>query len=325
MKHIKTFESYNNVNEEFIGSLLAAAKGVFKNFLNALAAPFKNFKEDFKRGMKREELKIKIKNMLDNILKASTDNINKAEDETAIIQIKDAFSKELDEQIIGLDNEVKTIKESLILESLGRDTLIGGRVLLNVVKTKIDEIKDEYDKKFAAAKDLDAKKQAANEWIKKVVEDSKKKMLDDKYIDGLIEKYKADNNIKTDTYKVGDNVIYLRKGRTKAEWDALSADQKKDPNKTNIANIKQISKINGDNYIFVGKDGKEITKKAAEIIGKTSDMDTALNNGLKDKLGAIKDDADKMEKVDKFVDFVSKEENKDKLPEIEKIIGGTEE
>ncbi len=323
MKHIKTFESHS-VNEEFIGGLLAAAKGVFKNFLNALAAPFKNLKDDFKKGLKREELKLKIKDMLDNILKASTDNINKAEDETAIIQIKDAFGKELDERIIELDKEVKIIKESLIVESLVKDTMIGGRVLLNVVKSKIAEIKDEYDKKFAAAKDLASKKQSAVEWIKKIVEDSKKKMLDDKYIDGLIEKYKTDNNIKTDTYKVGDAVIYLRKGRTKQEWEALSSDQKKDPNKTNIANVKKISKVDGDNYIFVGKDGKEIVKKASEIIGKTSSMDTPLNNELKDKLGLIKNDADKMDKVDKFVDFISKEENKDKLPEIEKIIGSEE-
>jgi hypothetical protein len=149
-------------------------------------------------------------------------------------------------------------------------------------------------------------------------------MLDDKYINGLIDKYKTDNGIKTDTYKVGDNVIYLRKGRTKAEWDGLSADQKKDPNNTNVANVKVISKINGDNYIFIGKDGKEIIKKANEIIGMVNSMETQLNNGLKDKLGLIKDDADKMSNVDKFVDFISKEENKDKLPEIDKIIG-TEE
>ena len=317
MKYIKT-------NEEFIGSLLAAAKGVFKNFLTALTAPFKNLKDDFKKGMKREELKIKIKDMLDNILKASLDNINKAEDETAIIQIKDAFSKELDERIIELDKEVKIIKESLILEGLGKETIIGGRVLLNVVKSKIAEIKDEYDKKFASAKDLASKKQSAIDWIKKVIDDSKKRILDDKYINGLIDKYKSDNDIKSNTYKVGDSVIYLRKGRLLSEWDSLPDNVKKEPTKTDIVNIKNISKINGDSYIFIGSDGKEIIKKFSEIIGKASDMDTPINNDIKDKLGLIKDDADKMSKVDKFVDFISKEENKTKFPEIEKIIGKEE-
>lgn len=318
MKYIKT-------NEEFIGSLLAAAKGVFKNFLNALAEPFKNLKDDFKKGMKIEELKIKIKNMLDNILKASIDNINKAEDETAIIQIKDAFSKELDERIIELDKEVKIIKESLILEGLGKETIIRGRVLLDVVKTKLGEIKDEYDKKFAAAKDLSAKKQTSIEWIKKVIDDSKKKMLDDKYITNLIDKYKIDNDIKIDTYKVGDTVIYLRKGRLKSEWDSLPDNVKGEPSKVDIVNVKKISKINGDSFIFIGKDGKDIIKKSNEIISKVNDLDTPLNNDLKDKLGIIRNDADKMSKIDRFVDFISKEENKSKIPEIEKIIGTSEE
>lgn len=323
MKYIKTYEDH--INEEFVGSLLAAAKGVFKNFLNSLAAPFKNLKEEFKKGLKREELRRKIGDMLDSILKSSIDNINKAEDESAIIQMKEAFQKELDEKIIELDKEVTLVKESsLILEGIVQDSIIGGTVLLNVVKSKMDEIKDEYDKKFAAAKDLSEKKKSAIEWVKKIVDDSKKKMLDDKYINGLIDKYKVEKNIKGDTYKVGDTVIYLRQGKTKQDWEGLSEELKKDPNKTNIANVKKISKIEGDKYYFIGKDGKEIVKTSAEIIGKAGKVDTPLNNELKDKLGKIKGDEDKMTKIDKFVDFVSDDTNKDKLGEIDKIIGNDE-
>lgn len=156
MKYLKKYEDH--INEEFIGSLLAAAKGVFKNFLTALSAPFKELKEDFKKGLKRDELKNKINLMLDKILKASLDNIDKAEDEQAITNIKEAFQKELDEKIIELDKEVSIVKESLIVEGVVQDSLIGGRVLLNVVKSKIEEIKAEYDKKYADAKDINEKK-----------------------------------------------------------------------------------------------------------------------------------------------------------------------
>ena len=323
MKYIKGFEDH--VNEEFIGNLLAAAKGVFKNFLSQLTAPFKNLKDEFKKGLKREELRRKITDMLDTILKSSVDNINKAEDESAIIQMKDAFQKELDEKIIELDKEVELVKESLIVEGVVKDSIIGGRVLLNVVKTKIDEIKDEYDKKFAAAKDLSEKKKSAIEWIKKVVDESKKKMLDDKYINGLIDKYKTEKNIKTDTYKVGDTVIYLRQGKSKLDWEALPEETKKDPHKTDVANVKKIDKIQGDKYYFTSKDGKEIVKTSAEIIGKAGrGVDTPLNNTLKDKLGKIKGDEEKMSKIDKFVDFVSNDANKDKLGEVDKIIGNDE-
>lgn len=323
MKYIKKFEDH--INEEFVGNLLAAAKGVFKNFLNALAAPFKELKDEFKKGLKREELKKKIGDMLDSVLKSSIDNINKAEDETAIIQIKDAFQKELDEKIIELDKEVTTIKESLIVEGVVKDSIIGGRVLLNVVKSKIDEIKNEYDKKFSAAKDLSEKKKSAIEWIKKVVEDSKKKMLDDNYINGLIEKYKTEKNIKGDTFKVGDTVIYLRQGKSKQDWENLSEESKRDPDKTDVASVKKITKIEGDKYFFTGRDGKEIIKKSSEIIGKAGrDVDTPLNNELKDKLGKIKGDNDKMTKIDKFVDFISNDANKDKLDEIDRLIGNDE-
>ena len=47
-KKIKNYKDFRNeeLNEEFIGSLLSAAKGAFKNFLTGLAAPFKTLKDE---------------------------------------------------------------------------------------------------------------------------------------------------------------------------------------------------------------------------------------------------------------------------------------
>ena len=76
--------------------------------MNKLALEEMNAMET--NSLKREELRRKITDMLDTILKSSIDNINKAEDESAIIQMKDAFQKELDEKIIELDFSEKTLK-----------------------------------------------------------------------------------------------------------------------------------------------------------------------------------------------------------------------
>ena len=322
MREIKKYDEF--IKEEFIGSLLAAAKGVFKNFLNSLTAPFKEFSNEFKKEMKKEEIRKKISELLDDILKISTDNINKAEDENAINQIKDALSKEITDRVTELDNNIKATNESLIKEGI-KDTMIGGRVLMNMVKAKADEYKIEFDKKFAEAKDLATKKKSAIDYINKVVSESKKKMLDDKYISDLINKYKTDNKIKTteSTYKVGDVVIYLRKGKTIEMWNRLTADQKvnvEEAPASDIVGYKSITKIDGNSFTFVGKKGS-IIKDISDIIGKKVDSNLVdVSDDVKQKLSSVKSDAGKMSKIDKYIDFINKPENKDKVVDIEKII-----
>jgi hypothetical protein len=262
------------------------------------------------------------------MLKAATDNISKAEDENAINQMKDAFTKELDEKMIEFDNDIKTIKESnLILEGVIKNSMIGGRVLLGMIKDKATELKIEYDKKYAEAKDLAAKKASAIEYVKKVVDDSKRVLLDDAKIEELTKKYMADNKIvATAEYKVGDTVIYLRKGITMDKWTALPDDKKKDitsPETAKVANAKKIEKIEGDNYTFTGKDGKQIVKTSAEIISKVGEgVELAEAEKLKTKLAAMKDNPEQMKKVATFTDFISKPENAAKYAEVEKIIAG---
>ena len=243
MKRIKNYENFKNdsVNEEFLGSLLAAAKGAFKNFLTGISAPFKSLKDDFKKGLKREELKKKISTMLDTLLKTTTDSINKAEDESALSQISLQFTKEFDEKCVEIDKELQAVKESkgnLILEGAIKDSMIAGRVMLGVIKQKAAAIKMDFDKKLAAAKDLAAKKAVEVQRIKAIVDDFKKKVTDDKYIDEQIAKYEEENKITDDAggdYKVGDKVVYQgdnwEKNKGEEAWDKLSDDDKKDEGK----------------------------------------------------------------------------------------------
>ena len=296
MKHINNYQKFRDeqLNEEFLGSLLSAAKGAFKNFLTGLAAPFKSIKDDFKKGLKREELKKKVTAMLDNLLKTTTDSMNKAEDEGALNSIKDQFNKEFDEKCVEIDKEIQSVKESngnLILEGAIKDGMIAGRVMLGMVKQKAAEIKMEFDKKVAAAKDLAGKKAARIAEVKAIVDDFKKKVTDDKYLDEQIAKYKEENKIKGDgtgDYKVGDRVLIKgdewenKKGEE--AWDALSDDEKTKPEEGKLKElidnktirIGKITKLLPDKVFFDDEDTKKRFDRPIEsILGKVEGDETS--------------------------------------------------
>jgi hypothetical protein len=128
-------------------------------------------------------------------------------------------------------------------------------------------------------------------------------------------------------YKVGDNVVYKREKFDQAKWDALTDDDKKKPNEGKMKElqaeaigIKKISKIEGDKVSFEGAD---FTKTMADILMKTEEVKAEGQEDLVKKLSDLKTKKpDDIKKVGTFVDFISDEANKDKVAEIDKIIGG---
>jgi hypothetical protein len=130
-------------------------------------------------------------------------------------------------------------------------------------------------------------------------------------------------------YKVGDNVVYKREKFDQAKWDALTDDDKKKPNEGKMKElqaeeigIKKISKIEGDKVSFEGAD---FTKTMADILMKTEEVKAEGQEDLVKKLGDLKTkNPENIKKVGTFVDFISDEANKDKVAEIDKIIGGGE-
>ena len=106
-------------------------------------------------------------------------------------------------------------------------------------------------------------------------------------------------------YKVGDVVRY----KMKDFIEGTEPDKQKDK----IGN-KAIAKIEGDNYIFTDKDGKEFTKTKDQILGKAEGDETegAEVNDLKTKLATMKDNKEQMSKVLKYANFISDPANKDK-------------
>lgn len=355
MKHIRDYEKFN---EEFLGSLLNAAKGAFKNFLTGISAPFKTLGDDFKKGLEKEELKKKVTSTLDSLLKTTTDSINKAEDESALNQIVDQFKKEFDEKCAQIDKEIQSVKESngnLLLESAVKDGMIMGRVLLGMVKQKATELKMEFDKRVAAAKDLASKKSVRISEIKALVDDFKKKVVDNKYLDEQVKKYKQENKIEsveTDTKGIlvlnwGDveveiklpeeggttryrivksNSIKLVIPKGKSLFCDISGEAKKGVKvkfeKLSIEGAGEGDfKIDGKDFYETGGlekitlDGKEVDSYKFEGESKDEQED------LVKKLGELKaKKPDEIKRVSSFVDFVSKDENKPKLVEIEKIM-----
>jgi hypothetical protein len=330
MRYLKKYESFiEPVNEEFLGALYNAAKGALKAFLGKISEPFKTAKDEFKKGMAREEVKKSMITKMDALLKGATDGINKAEDETALNAMREDFRKEIDNQIAEFDKEIKTVKESVFTMNEGKiqDALIGARVAFGMIKKKSAELKLEFDKKYAAAVDLAAKKKTAVEEITTVVNDFKRTVMNDEIFKKAEAEYKLANKIVTTSeYKVGDELIYLRKGQLKTAWDALTDEQKKAPTTDAaaklIVKVKKVDKIEGDNYTFTGKDGKSIVKTSADIVGKSGPVageDPTAD--LTKKLGELKAKSpDEIKKVASFVDFINKPENADKYTEIEKII-----
>jgi hypothetical protein len=276
MKHLKNYNQFNDsINEEFLGALWQAAKGAFKNFLSGLTAPFKSLKDDFKKGLKREELKKKLTTMLDTLLKTTTDSINKAEDESVINQIMDQFRKEFDEKCVEIDKEIKSVKESnSINEGALQDSMIAGRVLLGIVRQKATEIKMEFDKKYAASKDLSAKKASRVSEIKAIVEDFKKKVTDDKYIDDLIKKYKEENKIVS----TSSNII-LDWGDVEIEIQKLNKE-----NKYQQEGYFQISK-SGSKKLIVNNNDVVLAKISGEVKkGDKVKLTEIIRNGSSDPM-----------------------------------------
>ena len=131
-----------------------------------------------------------------------------------------------------------------------------------------------------------------------------------------------------DEYKEGDTVIYLKKGKKKEEWEALSDEDKAKPTEgkaAEIVGIKPIEKVDGDKFVFLDKDDKPtINKTKEEIIGKGQTPKVDGQEELTKKLGELKSNPETMKKISSYVDFISDDANKSKVEEIDKIMGGGE-
>ena len=142
---------------------------------------------------------------------------------------------------------------------------------------------------------------------------------------------KSENNTngatKKSDFKVGDDVIYLLKGKSMEEYNQLTDEEKATPTEgrsAELVGVHKIEKIEGDKVTMFDKDGNEFTKTLAEIISKTDVPEEPKAEGQEElvkKLGELKTKKpEDIKKVSSFVDFINNDANKDKIEEIDKII-----
>jgi len=353
----------NNIPEdseqlnEGIFDFIKAATGAVKNFFNGITAPFKNFKTDLQKGLELEEAKTAMSKKLDEIGASAIKSINGAKEKSEIMQMQETFLKNIDSQLADFDKSISTVKESQsINEGKIQDALIGGRVFIGLVKDEFQRLSTDFEKKFAAAKDIAAAKTEAVNLIKNTIASAKKKIADAKTVTDAITQYKEEKNIKTEKAAGGQGTIVLdwgdvevelevpKEGKSKRykitksnskilkviEGKGLFCDvtgEAKKGQKVKFTNITETEeggeplKFGGRDFYETGNlekivvDGKEVDnyKFVAPITG--GDVKAKLGDSLKGL------DDDKMSKVTKFTDFIKNDANKDKVAEIEKILG----
>ena len=194
----------------------------------------------------------------------------------------------------------------------------------------------EFKKLLTAAVDGKKKKEVTITWVEKTLIPQLVKF--EQAITGdELDKNLADKKITfTGTgegevaveYKVGDTVVYKREKFDQVKWDALTDDDKKKPEEGKMKElqaeaigIKKISKIEGDKISFEGAD---FTKTMDDLLMK-SEVEAEGQEDLTKKLGELKTKKpEDIKKVGTYVDFISDEANKDKVAEIDKIMGGGE-
>jgi len=190
-----------------------------------------------------------------------------------------------------------------------------------------------------AGEDNKKKKEVALGWVEKTLTP---RLL--KYIQEVkpeeVDEYLKSKNIKSESsgmdyaklkeiFDKKQDVIYKRKEFKQDLWDKLPDDQKKNPTSEEAKKLVGVKKMEGlddtntDKSVkFSGEDGKTFEKGYSDIIGPVEEKAEGQDELVK-KLGDMKSKKpEDIAKVGKFVDFISDEANKDKVAEIEKIIGG---
>lgn len=361
---IQKFNQYQKINEEFIGGLIKGALGKLFNLFAAPFKDMANdikkmFKED-DLGTIKDIIMTNFNQAIDSAQKelpkiteegAITDLMPKMIDQ--LVQLANGIEKDVTqglgkEKTSGFTNAAKAV--ILGNKEAQWPGLVGALDPNNQVALKFNGgVKINYKFNRAAYEKAitDAgTKGGANPLKAKIA--AAGKFLDDlqKDVSGYIEKELTDDELKDIYSKAGGKsveegdmtydklkvffdkktpVIYLLKDKKKEDYDPKkSTEEQKD-----IVGVKVINQLNDqnkdDSVIFLDKDQKPTIKKSyADIIGPAEGGGENAKKAV-EVLGKIKQDEDKMGKVVKFAEFLQDEKNKDKVAEIEKMMGATTE
>jgi hypothetical protein len=350
MKYIKGYQSFNEVNEEFIFS---AIKGALAKVMQAFSNTFKDFANDFKNTFKPDDPN-SIKNIILTNFNQAVDAAQKMlggkeVDENGVNTLMNTMIESLEQFANGLDKDVDTAlgkNKSAGAKAIAKAVLLGSKEAkwpgivglldpaknVSGVKTNYKYSKSAYETaltnagKVGGANALKARKDAAIKFLDDMQKDIVNQ-LNNGFSEEEVKRIYDDVMKKVGQmpeYKEGDTVVYKRDKFDQKKWDALTDDDKKKPNEGKMKDlqadsigIKKISKIEGDKVSFEGAD---FTKTIGDILMKIEGTETEEAKKAAESLAKIKNDPDKMKKVATFSEFLQDEKNKDKIAEIEKIM-----
>jgi len=298
MKYIKTFESHRNSKS------VETYKPVNEEFLGALGKMIGNL---FKKAKERIN-KTKGGKEIETIYQKYIDMIGKELSKTAKVELNLAAAARANENPEAVPAAAPAAKESLYTYQLNKvneaddsdapaPTDVDAKTAVTQLKAKkgvLDQIVKKLKDMAIREMDVVLKKYggaAANPQLDIIIT-SKKDQFDLDYMnaqinylekagdktesaaiakqrDVIAKKIESDfkefDTKKPVTYKEGDDVIYLLQGKKKEEYKS----DKKPEEQTAIVGVHKISKIEGDKFTLLDKDGKPtIAKTSAEILGK---------------------------------------------------------
>jgi hypothetical protein len=351
MKYIKKYESFKNqnsepVNEEFLGKLLGGIKNLFKKGQERL--------NKTKGGKEIEAIYQKYLKMIhDELMKTTKIDLNvaaaaKGEEakpavpaagaaapvagapaaagapakEATVERVNYKKSEKLFEDDANtklavdalkqkkaiMDQIVQKLKAMALKEMdavLAKFGGASGNPQLNIIlQTKKDQFEMDYLNAQIAYLDAAGDKTMVGEI-------TKKRDIIAKKIEAEMKDFDAAKVIK---YEVGDEVIYLLKGKTSEMYDK----NKKPEDQKAIVGIHKIVELDGDNFTLEDEKGEPTIKKTGkEIMGKVEGAEPAEEYKVGDSVIHLKQDKKKEE-----WDALSDEEKKTPTEEPAKDIVG---
>lgn len=329
MKYIKNFNDHK-VNEEFLSGVLDALKGLWSTATNEIKKMGQNptmdqlqdwlekntFNKTSPNFLFKKEIDTFSKNTESNpeaCLKLITDMLdmmgedNMNEFYTSLLKV---FGKNL-APIETIKYYFRTARANFIkdFKFLGVDA--NGKIdptkINNDVNTDTSHLPELKKILKPIATDNKKCRDATLNWVNTVVIPRLLKYVQDIKPED-VEAYLKTKNIEApksaEELKVGDIVT----------WKSKQGEEVKKP----------IIKMEDDTLTFQDQEGKEFTKLKSEVVKVKEEAEQGKPEDITTKLKAIKDKPEDLKKVDSYLDFISKEENRDKIEEIEKIINPTQ-
>jgi len=314
------------------------AAWIGKNALNPADDTFlfKQLMDDFKK--KPEANDQDALTLVDSILNPETGSLGKQGLQPMMDALNKKYPPKKGETMHWLPADIQYVLKTIRNKAIVQYKFAGGPAEGKVDPKKINvDLKDtvhlpDVKKLLTAATDGKKKKDAIVNWVEKTLVPQLltfEKAITMEELDKNLEALKitlGGGAGEGGDYKVGDTVVYKREKFVQEEWDKITDDEKKKPNEGKMKElqadqigIKKISKIEGDKISFEGAD---FTKEKGDILMKAEEVKAEGQEDLVKKLGELKTKKpDDIKKVGSFVDFISDEANKDKVAEIDKIMG----